>query len=102
MLKATIAIKELNPRYFWDIDIDKLDVISSKRLIIEQVFSLGKLNEMDVLLNFYGKKEIVNTLRQMNYLDPKTLNFVVKLFNIPQNSFKCYSRTPLILRHWNS
>jgi len=102
MDKKKDIIKEINPRYFWDIDISKLDVSSSKRLIIERVFSMGKLEEMAELLNFYGKREVVNTLRQINYLDPKTLNFVAKLFNIPKNSFKCYSRIPSNLRFWNS
>jgi hypothetical protein len=102
MDKKKDIIKEINPRYFWDIDISKLDVSSSRRLIIERVFSLGKLEEMVELLNFYGKREVVNTLRQINYLDPKTLNFVAKLFNIPKISFKCYSRIPSNLRFWNS
>ncbi len=102
MDKKKDIINELNPGYFWDVDINKLDASSSKRLIIERVFSLGKLEEMIELIQFYGKKEVVDTLKNINYLDPKTLNFVAKLFNQPKSSFKCYSRTPLTLRHWNS
>ena len=44
--KADI-INGINPRYFWDIDMSKLDIIVAKRLIIERVFSLGKLDEMN-------------------------------------------------------
>jgi hypothetical protein len=102
MAKKTINIKELNPRYFWDTDIGKLDLTLSKRLIIERVFSLGKLDEMFGLIDFYGKSEVLETLCHINYLDPKTLNFVVKLFKIPKSRFKCYSPTPLTSRHWNS
>ena len=95
-------IKELDPRYFWDIDISKLNISEAKRLIIERIFSLGKIDEMLRLLHYYGKKEVVETLSQINYLDPKTLNFISKFFNKPKSSFKCYSRTPLTHRHWSS
>jgi hypothetical protein len=102
MDKKKNIINKINPRYFWDIDISKLDVSSSKRLIIERVFSMGKLEEMVELLNFYGKREVVYTLSEINYLDPKTLNFVAKLFGKPKSNFKCYSRIPSNLRFWNS
>ena len=95
-------LKEINPGYFWDVNINNIDVSAAKQLIIGRVFSLGKLDEMIALIRYYGKREVVDTLRQINYLDPKTLNFVSKLFNKPKNSFKCYSRTPSTLRHWNS
>ena len=102
MANKTDIIKEINPQYFWDINISNLDVSAAKRLIIERVFSLGKLDEMVALIRYYGKREVVDTLSHINYLDPKTLNFISKLFNKPKDSFKCYSRTPLTHRHWNS
>ena len=102
MKKKAAILDGIDPRYFWDIDRGKLDVIVSKRLIIERIFSLGKLDEMKVLLSYYGKREVVDTLCQLNYLDPKTLNFISKFFNKPKSSFKCYTRTPLTHQHWNS
>lgn len=102
MTKKTNILKKINPGYFWDIDISNIDLSSAKRLIIERVFNLGNLDEMASLLRYYGKREIIDALAQLNYLEPKTLNFVAKLFNKPKSNFKCYSRTPSILRHWNS
>ena len=34
-------IGEINIHYFWDVDVEKLDVSKSKRLIIQRVFELG-------------------------------------------------------------
>jgi hypothetical protein len=47
-------IQHINPAYFWDVNTDLLDENKSKKLIIERVFSLGSLHEID--LGFYRKK----------------------------------------------
>jgi hypothetical protein len=79
-----------------------LDVLKSKRLIIERVATLGNIDELKSLVNFYGKKEIINTLLKLNYLDPKTLNFFSLLFDLPKSSFKCFTRRQLTKRPLNS
>lgn len=94
--------KDLNHNYFWDVEISTLHPEKSKRLIIERVFSLGTLNEIKKILNYYGEEQVITTLKNLNYLDPKTLNFVAKLFNIPLNEFKCYTRKSSSPQHWNS
>lgn len=59
-------VKPKNPVYFWDVDAGKLDAHNSKRLIIERVFSLGNLEEITMLIDFYGEKQIVDTLCKLN------------------------------------
>lgn len=95
-------VKALNPTYFWDVDAGRLDAQKSKRLIIERVFSLGNLEEITMLIDFYGDQQIVETLCKVNYLDPKTLNFVSKLFKTPLEKFKCYTKAQLTRPLWNS
>jgi len=95
-------ISNLNPRYFWDVDMLTLDEISSCRLIIERVFTLGEINEMNRLIDFYGHDKVIDILCNLPYLDPKTLNFVSKLFNKPLKSFKCYRLKQSKPQHWNS
>jgi hypothetical protein len=94
--------KDLKPRYFWDVDINRLDVDRSKRLIIERVFVLGTAKEIMLVIQYYGTKEVVDVLKSLNYIDPKTLNFASKLFNISLQSFKCYTRKQLNPQHWSS
>ena len=95
-------ISKLNPRLFWDTDISKLDDISSQRLIIERVFSLGDVDEIRMLLQHYGDETVAHELVRINYLDPKTLNFASRLLNIPQTSFKCFKRKLSHPGHWSS
>ena len=94
--------KDLNPQYFWDVDIRALDTIKSKRLIIERVFVLGTSKEINLIIKYYGTREVTDVLKNLNYIDPKTLNFVSKLFKISLQSFKCYTRNQSNPQHWNS
>lgn len=98
---STTFLHNINNAYFWDINIKTLDEVKSKRLIIERVVNLGNLEEIKLLLNHYGKKELTHTICNLNYLDPKTLNFFSLVFNIPKNNFKCFARKQLKVKHWS-
>jgi len=93
--------KQLNKAYFWDTDTTELDAWQSKRLIIERIINFGNLREIKLIIEFYGTKEIKSTLCELNYIDPKTLNFISLLFNIPKTKFKCYIRKQLTSQPWN-
>ena len=95
-------ITRLNPQYFWDVDPLTLDENSSARLIIERVFTLGEIHEMNLLISFYGREKVMDVLCKLPYLDPKTLNFVSRLFNIPLKSFRCHRLKQSKPQHWNS
>jgi hypothetical protein len=87
--------RDLRIEYFWDVNIERLDIDSSRRLIIERVFTLGSVKEMLLVIDHYGEEEVKKVLTDLNYIDRKTLNFVSKIFNLPIKSFKCYSRSQL-------
>jgi hypothetical protein len=95
-------ISKINPQYFWDVDLSGLDENSSCRLIIERVFTLGEINEMNLLISFYGREKVVDVICNLPYLDPKTLNFVSKLFHKSVKSFRCYQLKQSRPQHWNS
>ncbi len=101
MKKRFNILAEIKPAYFWDLDVKKLDAERSKRLIIERVFTLGKANEILMVTDYYGEDVVVNVLKNLNYINPKTLNFVSKFFNVPLQSFKCYIRKQLNPQHWD-
>lgn len=94
-------LKNLNKAYFWDTNFDKLDEEKSRRLIIERVMNFGNLYEIKLIKSFYGVEEIRSTLCKLNYIDPKTLNFLSLLFHIPKTKFKCYTKKQLNPQHWS-
>jgi len=89
----------LRPVYFWDIIIPDDAGSMSRRLIIERIFSFGSLEEIKFLISYYGSNEVLEELCNINYLDPKTLNFVSKVFKKPKNKFKCYMRKQLMSQY---
>jgi len=102
MIEQSDILKDLKQQYFWDVDISRLDVDKSKRLIIERVFVLGTAKEIMLVKKYYGTSVVIDVLKSLNYIDPKTLNFVSKLFNVSLKSFKCYRRKQLNPQHWGS
>lgn len=94
-------VRQINPIYFWDVNIDEMDDIRSKRLIIERVCTLGNLKELKLLIDAYGKTDIINELCNLKYIDSKTLAFFSLIFNIPKKKFKCYKNRQLKHQHWN-
>ena len=89
----------LNPVFFWDVDYAGLDPVKSKRIIIERIFTLGNLTEMRSVISFYGVEEVKNTLTNLNYIDPKNLNFLSIIFSIPKRNFKCVLRQQSTRKH---
>jgi hypothetical protein len=102
MIEQLNISKCLKAQYFWDVDIQKLDLNRSKRMIIERIFVMGTSSEIMQVINYYGSEEVCNVLKNLNYLDSKTLNIVSKFFHISLQSFKCYTQKQLNHQHWNS
>ena len=62
MNSGNINLSQLNPQYFWDVDLTALDEALSCRLIIERVFSLGDMQEMNQVIHYYGKEKVIEIL----------------------------------------
>lgn len=97
----SVLIEQLNKAYFWDVDFTQIDEEKSNRLIIERVINYGNLHEIKLIKEFYGIKAIRSVLCNLNYIDPKTLNFISLLFHVPKTKFKCYTRKQLTNQPWN-
>jgi len=94
-------LQQINTSYFWDVDPEKMDEQSSKRLIIERIFFLGSLHEISLITDFYGRDEIIKTLKGLAYLDPKTLNFISIIYGIPKSRIRCYKRRQSMPKFWD-
>ncbi|MCF8365834.1 MAG: hypothetical protein K9H16_08635 [Bacteroidales bacterium] len=91
----------LRKELFWDIDFNKINLLTHKRIITERVLTLGNLDEFFFLLDAYDRQTLVDEISQIGYLDPKTLSFVISFFNIDKNQLKCYTRIQSMIQHWN-
>jgi len=91
----------ISKNLFWDVDISKIDDIQNKRLIIERVFTMGDLQDVVAVIQFYGLKTVKHELMNAGYLDNKTLSWVSNFFNIPKSKFKCFTKKQSTQIHWS-
>jgi hypothetical protein len=75
---------------FWEMPANSLDPDKNKRLILERVFTRGNIEELS---RFYSREEIRETVKQIGYLDQKTLHFISKTYQIKPEDFKCYKKS---------
>jgi hypothetical protein len=90
----------LKKSYFWDIAVTPGKPVS-ERLVVERTFNFGTVAEVALVMNYYGREEVERILLNLNYLDPRTLNFVARFFDRPKSDFKCYTRKQLTVQHWD-
>lgn len=70
---------------FRDTAIAQIDMQRHRRYIIERVLTRGMLEDFYMLIHLYSAEEIREALRKSKELDPKTIQFCSRYFNIPKN-----------------
>jgi len=91
--------QQIRQELFWD--IDNPDIDKNKRLIIDRILQLGNLEELHFIFNYYGKDKISEEVKQIAYLDPKTISFVVNYLEIKKEDLRCYIKKQSTHQHWS-
>ena len=86
-------IKRLNPRIFWDLNIEKLDYIQDKQIIIERIAVHGTENDERIMNNLYQPETIEKCLINSNNLNEKVVRYYAFALKIKEEDFKCFSKT---------
>ena len=82
---------QLKKSTFWEYDVSTLDATTDYQMIIPRILMRGKYEDWLEMRRFYGDKKIIEVLKNVRYLDKKSLHFVSTLFNIPKEEFRCYT-----------
>lgn len=98
---SDLVLNLLHRSYFWDIQFRPGRRIP-ERLIIERVISYGTLDDLKLIINYFGKEVVKDVVKKLNYLDPKTFNFTSEYFHISKKEFNCYTRKQSMPQFWNS
>jgi hypothetical protein len=85
----------------WDLDPMKLDPKKNKALIIERVLSYGNLEELKFLITYYGLKIIRQTVKNIGYFDPKTVEFITTYLSVNKEEMKCCIKKQSAIQHWS-
>lgn len=93
---------KINPTLLWEYNIEKIDFVAMRNLIVQRLVERGWLDDWYAMLNLYCIVGVKKALLELPYLNAKDLNFVSKQFDLRLTDFKCYTRKRSASLHWNS
>lgn len=91
----------IRPHLLWEYDLNKFNFQKMKNIVIQRVIERGNFQDWYFMLNKYPLNEIKQTIKSLPYLNPKDMNFVHVVFQIPLNQMKCFIKKQSTTIHWN-
>jgi len=82
-------------RIFWDVNFETLDYDKRASFVIERVFERGDVEDIRQCRRYYGDELIKNVLVNAKYLPQNRLHLISAIFEIPIQSFRCYTTIQL-------
>lgn len=74
-MKKELKISEFRASLFWDIDKSKLDFEANAVHIIEKAINKGTWEDFKLVLDYYGREMVAKTVKNLRYMDKRTLHF---------------------------
>jgi len=68
-------LQETLKPFFWETDLEKMDMKLHKTYIIERILELGDKSAVQWLLSAYALSEIKETLKKSRNISPKSRNY---------------------------
>lgn len=101
MNRNELDITALSPHLFWDVDVNKMDILKNKQMIVQRVLELGLLADWILIEKYFGVAEIAEIAMNLKEMDSKSLAFISVLANKPKEQFRCFITKQSIPQHWN-
>ena len=84
--------------YFWDVDPKKIDVVASKRYVIERLLEFGNEEALHWMFEKYDRAAVRQVAANARGLSRLSGNFWACYFSIPKERVRCLNK-PLLLPH---
>lgn len=93
-------IPKISKRTFWDVDIATIDFKRSYEWVITRVFDRGTLDEVFVIINYYGADFVKRTIQKTeDHLPNHSILLARGIFNLKYTDFKCSEKKPFRLNY---
>ena len=99
--EKSISISDFSPALFWDVDKATLDFEKHSVHIIDKVMLRGTWKEFKLIMSYYGRERVAKTVKNLRYLDKRTLQFCSVYFKIPITEMRCYIWQQSNPSHWD-
>lgn len=94
-------IKEINPTLLWEYNLVDFDYQAMRKQVVQRVVERGWPDDFQAIFNLYGIDNVVETIKEIKYLNKVDMNFVHIVFQIPLKQLRCYKESQLKIQHWN-
>ncbi len=94
-------LTHLSSTLFWDVDMATLDIEKHAAYIVGRVMMRGTLEDFQLIKTLYGKPKLKQVVKQIRYMDVRTLHFCSIYFKSPIEEFRCYKQKQLNPSHWD-
>lgn len=89
-------------RYFWDVDVNKLDPNSKPYFIISRLLDKGNIEAARWVKSNYNVRLIRKTIQKYRDFSLRSISFWALIFKVPREEVKCFQEPYLTVRksHW--
>lgn len=100
-LDQTYKRPNLEPKWFWDFDYEKIDWQASYKMVISRIIERGGPQQLEELVRFYGEDKIVNALKnEIAFLADYAIDAACRYFPVKKQEMLCYKRKQSRPAHW--
>jgi hypothetical protein len=85
---------------FWDTDPNKIEWKKNKKFVIPRIVEYGTIKDWQILKEIYGLPTIKEVMLSERDVNKKVLSFLICIFEVPKESFRCYKERQLHQQHW--
>jgi hypothetical protein len=85
-------IPQFLKKYFWDVDIAKVDKKKNDKFIIERILEYGDRKEIKWMEKTFSKSRIKDVIRKSRRLSLKSANYWAIIFNLKRDDVLCLKR----------
>ncbi|MDW9380150.1 DUF6922 domain-containing protein [Chryseobacterium sp. JV558] len=96
------VVPKIHPKFFWDTNFRKLDWEKAYIPIISRIIERGGQNEIDQIIEYYGREKVVNTIRgEIHFLPNYAISRAVEFFpEMKKEEMYCYLNRKDKTYHW--
>lgn len=89
-------------RLFWEYNFEKIDWKKHAEAVIDRVIERGTAEQWNELVRFYGKRKVLNNIKnKITHLPDEIIQEVCQHFNLQPGELRCYIRKQSNRGHWN-
>lgn len=76
-------------RYFWDSNVDAIDLNQSAGYIVDRILELGDIDAFGWLLKKYGDQLIIDRIKKSRQISLKSAHFFMLYFGLKPDNIVC-------------